>query len=57
MDYSIRQLAVGMVARLDELQSGIEFANLLNCPEPGLREEVLRLHGEINDLKARLTSI
>ncbi|MDD3363611.1 MAG: hypothetical protein PHZ03_01370 [Syntrophomonas sp.] len=57
MDYSIRQLVGGMVARLDELQSGAEFAQLLNCPEPDLREEALRLHEEINDLKACLESI
>ena len=57
MDYTIRNLVGGMVARLDELQSGTEFANLLNCSEADLREEALRLHEEINDLKARLVSI
>ena len=57
MDYTIRNLVGGMVARLDELQSGTEFVHLLNCSEADLREEALRLHEEINDLKARLASI
>jgi succinate dehydrogenase flavin-adding protein (antitoxin of CptAB toxin-antitoxin module) len=57
MDYSIRQFAGFMVGKLDELQNGMEFAHLLNCSESDLREEALRLHEELNDLKARLASI
>lgn len=57
MDYSIRQLAGAMVAQLSELQGGDQFDHLLNCPEPGLREEALHLYLKINELKSSLESI
>lgn len=57
MDNNIRWFKAGIVARLDELQSGSEFESLLKSSEPDLREEALRLHEEINQLKASIESI
>ena len=57
MDYSIRQLAGAMVSQLAELQGGDQFARLLNCPEPELKEEALGLYMKINALKTGLERI
>ncbi len=55
-DY-IKSLAKGMIERLDQLQSGAEFSNLLNCSEKDLKDEALRLHKELSDMKYQLERI
>lgn len=57
MDNSIEMLIECMVSRLDELQKGSEFVHLLNCTEPELQEEAVRLNAEINHLRTCLEGI
>lgn len=57
MKSQIQQLAGAFVAQLTELQGGDQFARLLNCAEPELRDEVRHLYMEINALIRKLERV
>ena len=57
MESQIKNLAGAMIAQLAELQGGDQFARLLDCSEPELRDEAMHLYMEIDFLISKLERI
>ena len=57
LDRLLKQIAGGIISRLEGLQKDSEYFNLLQSADPDIQGEARRLDEEINSLKARLREL